>query len=180
MTSPRHVLIMAAVVCLLGPPATALAQWQVDGAPVCVGTWSKQRPAMISDGNGGVIVVWEDSRTATQRIYAQRLDASGARLWGSSGIALDLTRPYTQQVPVLVPDKFGGAIVAWTEYVGPNTTIVAERVRADGTQLWSTTVCSAVGDRRALSIVSDGVEPIIMGAEGLRKQGTVMLRKVAV
>ncbi len=162
MCARRFVLAISIIVTSCGFAVTAWAQWQTDGAPVCVGTWGKQRPAMVPDGAGGVIVVWEDYRPggSSGRIYAQRLDAAGVRQWALNGIALDLSRSFSQTGVVATTDQLGGAIVAWIEYTGTNEMIRAKRISGSGVPVWSSIVCAAPSFRRYMSIVSDGVTPL--------------------
>ena len=63
--------------------------WQSQGVPVCsLSNSNASYPAMISDGKGGAIIVWEDSRGGLgyTRVYAQRLDSMGNRLWTENGV----------------------------------------------------------------------------------------------
>ena len=51
------------------------ASWPDDptiNLPVCTATNMQSRPAAISDGAGGIIVVWQDYRNLYFDIYAQR------------------------------------------------------------------------------------------------------------
>ena len=94
--------------------------------------------AVISDGAGGVIVaadVYWDENSPTD-IYAQRVDYDGNLLWGSRSIALCTATGY-QYNPVIIPDGFSGAIVAWDDYrdeTGGNADVYCQRIGASG--LW--------------------------------------------
>jgi hypothetical protein len=71
--------------------------WAQDGVRVAS---ESDRPAIASDGVSGAIVTWRDYRggPVSQDIYAQRLDASGAILWTSDGVAL-CARPGRPALP---------------------------------------------------------------------------------
>ena len=168
MGARRLFLAISIIVALCGFPVTAWAQWQADGTPVCVGSWGKQHPTMVPDGTGGVIVVWEDSRASGTSgfIYAQRLDDAGVPQWTPNGIPLDLSRTYSQTGVVATTDQVGGVIVAWIEYTGVNEVIRAQRINGSGVTLWSSIVCGAPSLRRFMSIVSDGVTPLLVGSSG--------------
>lgn len=56
--------------------------WQKDGVPVCAAPENQKRPRMVSDGDGGAIIVWHDMRSGIGNydVYAQRIDAEGNTL----------------------------------------------------------------------------------------------------
>ena len=54
------------------------AQWTVNGIPICTAAQDQGCLSAASDGSGGAIVTWQDSRNPTEDIYAQRVQASGA------------------------------------------------------------------------------------------------------
>jgi len=54
--------------------------WPPEGVPVCTHPTLQDDLNAIADGQGGVIVVWEDWRNGNQDIYAQRIDSTGASL----------------------------------------------------------------------------------------------------
>lgn len=131
-------------------------QWTTNGVPVCTETGNQSLPEIISDGSGGAIVAWTDQRSAAA-IYAQRLDASGARLWTpSNGVELS-TPPNIQNLPKLVPDGAGGALVSWQDISASDVHV--RRVNTFGTPLWGSggvTLVPGMGSQSSPSIVSDG------------------------
>jgi hypothetical protein len=103
-------------------------------------------PRVVSDGAGGVIVVWLDGRAgscdesfmAECDIYGQRLDSAGALLWGSAGIPVS-TAANNQGVNglAIVSDAAGGAIVAFSDSrAGEGLTVYAQRMDASGNPVW--------------------------------------------
>ena len=68
----------------------------------------------MSDGAGGAIVGWHDARAGAPDVYAQRLDDSGAALWGVDGVAVS-TAPDTQRTVAMAGDGAGGAVLAWAD-----------------------------------------------------------------
>ncbi|SHH53881.1 Por secretion system C-terminal sorting domain-containing protein [Chryseolinea serpens] len=111
-------------------------QWASAG--VALGNAGRENPQIVSDGDGGAIIAWEDYTGqapigALKDIFAQRLDASGQNLWASGGAPISNTT-FVQQNPKLIPDGARGAIVTWIDN-RTNTTldIYAQRVQADGT-----------------------------------------------
>lgn len=58
------------------------AQWSIDGVAISTAPGDQKVPLLISDGAGGAVVVWEDSRNGTDAvpswdIYAQGVSAGG-------------------------------------------------------------------------------------------------------
>jgi len=109
--------------------------WAADGVEVSSGTGSQATPSIISDGNGGVIVCWEDMTGGITEsdIYAQRISATGALLWSATGVPIG-TAGRMQQLPVMISDEENGAILSWEDYRSSfsNPEIYASRILADG------------------------------------------------
>lgn len=138
----------------------ARAQWKSDGAPVCTVATAQAHPAIAPDGAGGVIMVWEDSRTfagSGYDIYVQRLNASGIPLWAADGVAL-CTQTGDQIFLAVASDGAAGAIVAWADSRNGPATVYAQRVDANGSFLWATdgvSVCIALPEQNVPTITGD-------------------------
>jgi hypothetical protein len=64
--------------------SSGATQWTAGGNALCTQPSHQQEPVVISDGAGGAIVTWYDSRTGSGAdIYAQRFDAAGNALWST-------------------------------------------------------------------------------------------------
>ncbi|MDT8323149.1 MAG: choice-of-anchor D domain-containing protein, partial [Bacteroidota bacterium] len=109
--------------------------WTADGVEVSSRSGDQATPSVVSDGSGGIIVVWEDKTDGVleSNIFAQKISAAGALLWSDTGIAL-CTAGRMQQNPVAVSDAAGGAILTWEDYRSSfsNPEIYASRILADG------------------------------------------------
>ena len=133
--------------------------WDPEGIPVCTHPTLQDDLNAIADGKGGVIAVWEDWRNGNQDIYAQRIDSSGNPLWEANGVPV-YTGDGDQYDPVLIPDGQGGAIFAWWDISTPDWNIFAQRLSADGHQMWNVAegpvpVCTATGNQGAPVAVND-------------------------
>lgn len=139
--------------------AYSAPQWTANGVAVCTAAGNQAAPRMSSDGEGGTIITWIDSRNGNDDIYAQRLDSSGIAQWQIDGVPL-CTAVDDQQYPVIVADGSGGALVAWEDQrKGTELDIYAQRVSAAGVPQWTTDgvpVCAATGDQAIPQIDSDG------------------------
>ncbi len=156
----RFAAALAFVVCVTGlaPVAPARAEWQLDGTPACAGTDQQFVPRIVSDGAGGVIFAWEDSRGGTSDLYMQRMDASGEVQWTSTGRAV-CTAAGAQTPYGLIASPAGGAVACWLDTRGGSWfDLYAQRVDASGAALWTddgVAVCTGAGPE-APTLASDG------------------------
>lgn len=110
------------------------------GLTACGNAAEQMRPTAAPDGVGGIVLAWEDLRdsTASDRdIYAQRIDATGALLWGGvEGVPVS-TAPNAQRRPSITSDGLDGAIVVWEDArnVRDIPDIYAARVTSNGVLL---------------------------------------------
>ena len=140
-------------------------QWTEHGIPVCSAPGNQQVPAIVSDGEGGAIITWQDERNGNHDIYAQRINGSGEMQWATNGVAATIA-PDDQSAPVAISDNAGGIIIAWWDYRSdPLGDIYAQRINAQGTRLWNengTVVCTASGYQELPALASDGDEGAII------------------
>ncbi|HTR82738.1 MAG TPA: T9SS type A sorting domain-containing protein [Bacteroidota bacterium] len=136
--------------------------WTVGGVRVDSIPQTFQKPAMTSDGNGGVFVTWEDSRSDNPgpNIYGQHISTNGAVQWISNG--LNLTASFTGELsfrqpanPQMLSDGSNGTYVSWDDAFGS----VLMRVASNGSLTWATKVDTVYGatDTRITSDGSGGV-----------------------
>ncbi len=137
--------------------ANGTKMWDSDGVSVCIEPTLQDDFTAISDGNGGVIVVWEDWRSGNQDIYIQKISSEGKAVWNNNGIAV-VRSEGDQYDPALISDGKGGAIIVWWDISTPDWNIYAQHIDSDGNPVWETPnpVCTAAGHQGAPSIVTDG------------------------
>jgi hypothetical protein len=127
--------------------------------PVCTAQNAQQHPEIVSDGFDGAIVTWQDNRAGHYDIYAQHLDMVGAPQWQHNGVPL-CNRPGIQELPQIVSDGSGGAIVTWQDNRrGNNYDIYAQRISASGNLLWETggaAICRVSGHQKRPRLIPDG------------------------
>jgi len=139
--------------------------WPADGRAICTANNDQTNVALVSDGAGGAILVWQDIRGfASFDIYAQHVLSSGSLDpgWPASGLAV-CTATDDQSFPQLVGDGAGGAIVTWMDARAgaPNFAIYAQHVLGSGTvdSAWPANgraLCAAANDQEAPQIAGDG------------------------
>jgi hypothetical protein len=119
------------------------ALWQQNGAFVGPQPPGINQLSTISDGRGGQIATWQEgddlSPNERHQITAQRLDATGAVLWDSSGVVVASSdSDFTYEVAA-VSDGRGGAIVGWIAVPSESTgvdSLVVQRIDSLGVPCW--------------------------------------------
>jgi predicted lipoprotein with Yx(FWY)xxD motif len=137
--------------------AVGVVQWAANGVPLCTEEGDQYNPQLISDGAGGAIVVWYDTRGADYDIYAQRVNASGAVQWTLDGVVLSAA-PDDQSFPTLTSDGAGGAIVAWDDLRNGLDDVYAQRIDALGAVQWAVdgvALCTAAQPQFHAAIIPD-------------------------
>lgn len=144
--------------------AGGVVQWTVNGIAVCANSALQHVPEMTSDGNGGAIIAWQDNRSGSADIYAQRVNGSGAVQWAADGVPV-CAATSDQTSPQLIADGNGGAIVVWQDLRGgTNYVPYAQKLNAAGAAQWTVdgVLLSATGTAETPQIVSDGNGGAIM------------------
>jgi len=164
---------------------TGAELWAADGVAVSTAAGSQSVPAAVSDGAGGVIVAWGDSRNAPDPsdIYAQRLNASGVPQWTANGVALCTATDFQLQ-PKIVTDGAGGAVVAWGDDRSGASDIYARRITSAGVPQWTVdgvALCTATGNQYLRDITSDGAGGAILVWEDNRgSDSDIYARRITV
>lgn len=130
------------------------AQWAENGVPVVTQpTGQKILEDIVSDGNGGAIVVYLlYDAGGNHDIFAQRFDATGQPLWDAAGAPVCInTLP--QLEPVAVSDGNGGVIVAWWDLRNDGGDVFAQHLDANGQDQWGTNgIPVATGDNNQVGV----------------------------
>jgi predicted lipoprotein with Yx(FWY)xxD motif len=145
-----------------------VVQWQTDGVPIHIGARTQWWPAIVSDGSGGAIIMWDDvDALDSEDIYAQKINAAGVVQWATDGVPI-CTESAGQEYPAAISDGVGGAIIIWTdERTGGNNIgdIYAQRINNAGVVQWTMNgipVCTAANPQSNPTLVSDGVNGAII------------------
>jgi hypothetical protein len=107
--------------------------WPQAGVSVCSGLHQSPRFNATSDGRGGVVVVWIDG---DRRLYAQRLDGLGEKLWGDEGVLI--THGACELSVWVVGDSDKGFVLGWTTGFAtyhPDDSYL-QKIDAEGNILW--------------------------------------------
>jgi hypothetical protein len=165
----------------------AAAAWPEFGRAVSTAADDQEAPKIASDGAGGAIITWQDSRSPIINIFAQHVRSTGdldpASPVGGRALLTDplalANAPSGQSSPVIVADGAGGAIVAWQD--GRSQTsgvdIYAQHVLASGAvdPAWPANgraLCTAPDGQFLPKIAADGAGGAIVTWTDLRSSGT--------
>lgn len=140
--------------------------WQTDGIPVCVDTADQSTQAIMSDGEGGAICVWEDERRSSefQDLYIQRISATGEAMWEVNGIPV-FPSESLQSDPILIRDGAGGFYIVWWDVIGYEAWhLMAYRLTLDAKPLWAVPilVTPMEGMQGEPRVIADGEGGIIV------------------
>ena len=134
-------------------------QFPTNGVAVCTASYFQGSPQLASDGNNGVIITWNDSRSndGFADIYSQRVSSTGLVYWPNNGVLI-CNANNNQNDPKIVADGTGGAIICWFDNRNGNPNIYAQKVNATGLNQWPVngiSVCSASFYQGFQQIISD-------------------------
>jgi len=122
--------------------------------------------AMISDGAGGFILVYNDRSSdnyGAGNLYAQRLSGTGIRLWPTGGVLPGNINSLYKVKVKLESDGTNGMVVTWNEndFQVPAGGIYAQHITSAGTKAWGTAGVIATGSLTPANVNST------MTADGL-------------
>lgn len=132
--------------------------WGDSGSALCQESGRQFESQLVSDGAGGAIVTWMDTRNDQDDIYAQRIAADGTKMWADGGVAVCVDTFY-QSPPFITDDGAGGAIIAWSDNRNLDADVYAQHLDASGAALWAGNgipVVTKIGNQdNELALVSD-------------------------
>lgn len=139
-------------------PASALAQWVLNGTPLTTMGGDRNGVIGVSDGAGGIISTWNDTRYLNSDIFVQRVTSAGVAAWTASGVAV-CTAATDQYVYGISSDGAGGVIISWQDARNGTYDIYVQRVNSSGVAQWSANgvnICNAANNQSLPRIVTDG------------------------
>ena len=160
--------------------------WQSNGVPICTSAYDQYWPEMVSDNQGGAIIVWDDARSYYQRdVYAQRINGKGKVLWQKNGIPV-CTETNDQWYPKMISDGKGGAIINWSDFRnGLDYDLIAQWIDKNGQARWQhngLAICTEKGNQTSSSMSFDGYGGLIFAYLDMRNnaQYDIFAQKVEI
>jgi hypothetical protein len=111
------------------------AGWTANGVPVVSSATIDvgDPPSIVSDGSNGAVIAWGDRRNGDYDVNSQRIGGTtGTAQWSAEGAQVS-TAINNQQLPRLISDGSGGAILVWQDMRSGEADIYAQKLLADGT-----------------------------------------------
>lgn len=109
--------------------------WTIDGKPVAAYSGNQCHPGLISDGEKGMIAVWEDDRSGEKDIYAQRLDSAGNICWTNDGLPV-CRAPGVQSAPGVVDYGDTTFLIYWLDKRSGDYRLYGQRLDGYGNAYW--------------------------------------------
>jgi subtilisin family serine protease len=114
--------------------------WTPGGIRLTSASGVEHQPAIVSDGAGGALIAysegpWTAELWAVSDIRAQRVSASGQKLWGDEGVSVTEAEG-AQLAPSIASDGSGGAVIAWEDDRTGIGNIYAQRIASSGSPMW--------------------------------------------
>jgi hypothetical protein len=104
--------------------------WSDSGKLVLSSPHDEGSPRLVPDGEGGVYMVWIDSRIPNGSVFMQRFDSLGQAMWDpAGGLVIYENNPWTHEI---IPDGENGFIL----HAGSGSGNRAYRVGPNGDILW--------------------------------------------
>jgi hypothetical protein len=135
-------------------------RWTSNGEAVCTASDNQYPNSIVTDEDGGAIIIWDDFRDGNCDVYAQRMNRNGVSWWAANGSAI----AYTGAEEVIfdaIPDGVGGAILCFTNDASGDEDIYMNRLDGEsGSYLWgysSTLVCGFRDDQIWPRLAPDGL-----------------------
>ena len=120
--------------------SSGVAQWQTGGVELSSTQQSASELMAVSDGQGGAIICWKETRAGTvDMYYARKINASGIPQWPSE---LAMTTPYSasnnDEGGVICSDYFGGAVIRYRRYNNAinKFEIHVQNITSNGLRYW--------------------------------------------
>ncbi len=147
------------------------AQWTANGVIVCNAANHQLVTTISIDGAGGAIMGWQDQRSGSDDVYAQRINSSGVVQWAANGVSI-CSATNSQYEPYVAYDGANGAVFAWEDRrPGSNFDIYAQRVNSAGVIQWpldGLALCTTSGDQMYPTIAWDNSTGAIICWEDYR------------
>jgi hypothetical protein len=117
----------------LDPDGNAL--WTVG---VCTLEATQYGPKIVSDRNGGAVIVWGDYRESIPAIYAQKVDSGGQAVWTTNGITVcasivDAKKTAANNPQIAFFGSSDGYMIGWYDQRDGYQDLYARRLLNDGT-----------------------------------------------
>ncbi len=116
-------------------------QWLLNGINLTNFAGTQSNPKIVLDNSGGVVVVWQDKRTAIDYdVYAQRINAAGVIQWAANGIGISVAVGGQTAIDITSQSMTNNIVITWKDARAGlnNIDIYAQSVNLAGVAQWPT------------------------------------------
>jgi hypothetical protein len=148
--------------------AAGTKMWNAAGVTIANLTTSSQTPSMQPDKQGGVFIIWTDSRSSTGNrvVYGQHLNSSGVIRWTANGVRLSSETQDLYGFHNFIVDGSNNLIYGFYISVSYyDQSLYAQRISNNGTVMWDTLglpICTLKWGRYSPEIINDATGGAIM------------------
>lgn len=135
--------------------------WTDNGVPLSTSPASQSYPDIVSDGNGGAVIVWQEEIGGSWSICAQSVASDESFPWGlvAQTVSQGAER---REYPKLINSTTAYVIITWEDCRNTNYDIYAQRMKIiDGTATWTAdgepVSDETTSDQKGPEIVPDGL-----------------------
>ncbi|MBR9976806.1 MAG: hypothetical protein KFH87_01855, partial [Bacteroidetes bacterium] len=142
--------------------SSGLVSWTANGIAVATVNGSRYAPVITTASGGGIIVAWEENRVAMEYdVYAQYLNATGARQWGGGALAVCTVTGFQTQIAAAADG--GSMLLVWQDYRNATPDIYAQKLTVNGASWQSNgvSVTLASGIQEFPAVAPDGTGGLI-------------------
>ncbi len=138
-------------------------QWLLNGINLTNFGGTQSNPKIVLDNSGGVVVVWQDKRTAIDYdVYAQRINAAGVIQWAANGIGISVAVGGQTAIDITSQSMTNNVVIAWKDARAGlnNIDIYAQSVNLAGVVQWPTNgllVANGIYNQINPNVTGDGV-----------------------
>jgi len=144
---------------LIGFSAPAGAYWVDNGIVVCDAAGEQTPVAIVADGEGGAIIVWEDYSGVDPCLYAQKVNERGETQWAEGGVLLEEFNSAASGIRC-ISDGAGGIYLA---HMYSLDRIFLLKLESNGVSPWLRIVTSGVATSAASpDLALDGAGGVIV------------------
>jgi hypothetical protein len=118
--------------------SSGVIQWSSLGLPISTNLNDKDLHRVISDGNGGAIIAWEEEISVNYRVLTQKISSLGVRMWGNEGVFVN-NIPSGRQHQVRIVPHGNEIVITWIDNRNNYFDLYAQKFNSDGIKLWDTT-----------------------------------------